>query len=100
MRILAIVACLALLALIVGSANAQTRTASQSVTLGTVSCTDPNIRARVPPELHDRLKAGTGVWFDRKTYELCWLRDERRIIVVWEDGHVEALPATVFEAGA
>lgn len=98
MKILAIVVCVFLLSAVV--AHAQTVSASQSVTLGSGSCTSPDVLAKVKPEYHPRLQKGTGVWFDRKTYELCWLREEGKIIVVWEDGTVQGFNAAVFEAGA
>ena len=102
MRLLAIAVCLMLIALLVGNASAQevTRTASLSITLGTGTCADAKVHATVPSQYHTALKAGFGVWWDRKTYELCWLRQERSLVIVWEDGHAERLPAQAFEAGA
>ena len=103
MKCTAIAALLLLLSLLVchGPTYAQdvTRTASSSITLGTGACS-PQMLASVPPQFHDRMRAGSGVWWDRKTYDLCWLREGARIIVLWEDGALEAYPAAAFESGA
>jgi hypothetical protein len=76
-----------------------TRTASSSITLGTGPCS-PQMLTRVPPQFHERMRSGSGVWWDRKTYDICWLREGAQIVVLWEDGSFEAFPAEAFEAGA
>jgi hypothetical protein len=103
MKATAIAALLFLLALVVhhGPTYAQevTRTASSSITLGTGVCS-AQMLVNVPPQFHARMRSGSGVWWDRKTYDICWLREGARIVVLWEDGSLEAFPANAFEAGA
>ena len=102
MKILAIVVCLFLLVFVVWTAPAQevTRTASQSITLGSGPCIAQAVLSKVKPEYREKLTRGHGIWFDRKTYELCWLREDGKIFVIWEDGTFQGFLASVFEGGA
>lgn len=100
MKIVAIILCTLALVLFVSNTKAQTVSVSQSIILGTGACTDAKVLAKVKPDHHARLSKGHGIWFDRKTYELCWLKEDGRIFVVWEDGTMDAFPAAPFEAGA
>lgn len=96
------VVCLFLLVFVVWNAPAQevTRTASQSITLGAGPCIEQAVLSKVKPEYREKLTRGHGIWFDRKTYELCWLREDGKIFVIWEDGTLQGFLASVFEGGA
>ena len=98
MRILAIAACLFLLAMLVAGCatvpperGARYSNGRDSVELFSGPCTDSKVIAHLPQELRDKLKAGHGT-YDGKPYALCWIRVQGGIVVVWEDGGMGQIP--------